>query len=200
MSRFVEILSKFRSEMTYNEIQHILIDMKESFNAESAHINLLFPYFMEKSAPVTNSTGLLEYKAFFRASLDGAFTFELGVIVPINTLCPCSKEISGRGAHNQRATVNICVKFDEFVWIEELIEYAESSASAQVYPILKRPDEKFVTETAYDNPRFVEDVVREIAKKLLADKRITSFKVEAESAESIHNHNAYAMIEKTKAR
>lgn len=200
MSRFVEILNKFRCQMTYEEVRLILIDMKESFDAESAHIYLDFPYFIEKSAPITNSKGLLEYKAFFRASLDGGFTFELGVMVPITTLCPCSKEISERGAHNQRAIVKICIKFNEFVWIEELIECAESSASAQVYPILKRPDEKFVTEMAYDNPRFVEDIVREVAKKLLGDKRILSFKVEAESAESIHNHNAYAMIERTIAR
>jgi len=198
MSRFVEILNKYRGEIAYKELRPILSEMKKSFDARSAHLSMRFPYFISKAAPATGEKALMEYTAFFDASLSDKFCFELGVCVPITTLCPCSKEISERGAHNQRAVVTIRVRMSEFVWLEELIEFAEQSASAPVFALLKRPDEKFVTELAFDNPRFVEDVVRNIAQKLGDDSRIIYFRVEAESAESIHNHCAYAMLERDK--
>lgn len=194
MSRFVEILNDYHGDIAYKELRPILARMKKVFYAQSAHLSMKFPYFIQKQAPITNSAAMMQYDAFFEAKLSEKFKFELGVSVPVATLCPCSREISEHGAHNQRAIVTVRVRFKEFVWIEELIEYAETSASAPLYSILKRPDEKYITELAYDNPRFVEDVVRELAQKLSDDERITHFKVEAESAESIHNHSAYAMI------
>ncbi len=198
MSRFVEVLNKYRGEIAYKELRPLLAEMKKSFQAQCAHLSMRFPYFIMKNAPVTESPSLMGYTAFFESRLRENFEFELGVLVPVSTVCPCSKEISERGAHNQRTNITIKARFCEFVWLEELIEYAENSASSPVYSMLKRPDEKYITETAYDNPRFVEDVVRAVSQQLIDDKRITYFKVEAESAESIHNHNAYAMIEKQK--
>ena len=198
MSRFVEILNKYRGEIAYKELKPVLMEMKEVFSASCAHLSMRFPYFILKRAPVSGEESLLEYTGFFEAWYSDSYKFILGASVPVTLVCPCSKEISDRGAHNQRAIITIKVEYREFVWLEELIEIAEQSASAPVYSLLKRPDEKFVTEKAYDNPKFVEDVVRDIARKLLDDSRITYFKVEAESSESIHNHNAYAMIERVK--
>ncbi len=198
MSRFVEILNKYKSEIAYKELKPILEDMRRTFEAECAHISMEFPYFIEKKAPVTGTPSLMEYTAFFEARLAEDYQFVLGVKVPVLTLCPCSKEISDYGAHNQRAYITIQVVFSEFVWLEELIEVAESCASSPVYSLLKRPDEKYVTEHAYDNPYFVEDVVRAVVSKLKNDNRILWAKVSAESMESIHNHNAYAMIEFTR--
>ncbi len=194
MSRFVEILNKYHGEIAYQHLRPILQEMKDVFGAQSAHLSMRFPYFVRREAPVTRSGMLMEYTAFFEARLAREFEFDLGVSVPVATVCPCSREISDRGAHNQRAVVTIKARMKKFVWLEELIELAERSGSSPVYAILKRPDEKFVTEHGYDNPRFVEDVVREVAQALMSDPRIASFTVEAESAESIHNHNAYAMI------
>jgi len=198
MSRFVEILNKYRGEIAYKELKPVLMEMKEIFSASCAHLSMRFPYFILKRAPVSGEESLLEYTGFFEAWYSDSYKFILGASVPVTLVCPCSKEISDRGAHNQRAIITIKVEYREFVWLEELIEIAEQSASAPVYSLLKRPDEKFVTEKAYDNPKFVEDVVRDIARRLLDDSRITYFKVEAESSESIHNHNAYAMIERVK--
>lgn len=198
MSRFVEILNKYRGEIAYKELKPVLMEMKEVFSASCAHLSMRFPYFILKRAPVSGEESLLEYTGFFEAWYSDSYKFILGASVPVTLVCPCSKEISDRGAHNQRAIITIKVEYREFVWLEELIEIAEQSASAPVYSLLKRPDEKFVTEKAYDNPKFVEDVVRDIARRLLDDSRITYFKVEAESSESIHNHNAYAMIERVK--
>lgn len=196
MSRFVEILNKYRGEITYKKLRPILESMKRAFSAKCAHLSMEFPYFVEKRSPKSKILSLMEYTAFFEASMEnGDFFFELGVVVPITTLCPCSREISDCGAHNQRAYVTIRVSMSKFVWIEELIELAENSASAPVFSILKRPDEKIITEQAYQNPRFVEDVARHIANELILDGRIGKFRVEVESIESIHNHNAYAMIE-----
>ena len=195
MSRFIEILNRYKSEIAYKELRPILEDMRRTFEAECAHISMRFPYFVEKRAPVTRTPSLMEYTAFFEARLAQDYEFVLGVRVPVLTLCPCSREISDYGAHNQRAFITIEVKFSEFVWLEELIEVAENSASSPVYSLLKRPDEKFVTEHAYDNPYFVEDVVRAAVVKLKNDPRIVWARVTAESMESIHNHNAYAMIE-----
>ncbi|MCD6594347.1 GTP cyclohydrolase I FolE2 [bacterium] len=195
MSRFIEILNKYTSEIAYKELRPVLEKMLKVFDARCAHLSMKFPYFIEKQAPVSKTPSLMKYDVFFDAKLSDTYEFELGVKVPVLTLCPCSKEISDRGAHNQRASITITIKFAEFVWLEELIDIAEQSASSPVYSLLKRPDEKFITEKSYDNPKFVEDVVRDAVKKLNDDDRITYAKIEAESSESIHNHNAYAMIE-----
>jgi len=202
MSRFVEILNEYRGLVTMLNIDKILKSMLKKFNATSAHFNMKFDYFIEKSAPVSKSSGLLCYECEFIAefSKESGYDFVLGVRTPVNTLCPCSKEISieSGGAHNQRSVVDIHVRFKEFAWIEEIIEIAEKSASSPLYSLLKRSDEKYVTEKAYNNPRFVEDVVRNVSKALMADDNIKWFTVEAENFESIHAHNAYAIIKRDK--
>jgi GTP cyclohydrolase I len=159
-------------------------------------MEITFPYFIKKRAPVTGSEGLMEYQCTFKGSLNSGSDLLIMIRVPVCTLCPCSKEISAAGAHNQRGEVHLQVRFNRFVWIEDLIRLVEESASSDVFSVLKREDEKYVTEKAYENPMFVEDVVREIAVKLRRDANITWFAVEAENFESIHNHNAYAYIEK----
>jgi len=196
MSRFVEILNKYRGQITMKNMGPILRKMREVFRAESAHLEIDFPYFVEKEAPVSKAKSLMSYGCRFIGSLSKKEDFLLEVRVPVNTLCPCSKEISERGAHNQRGEVRLQVRFKEFVWIEELISLVEASASSGLYSLLKREDEKWVTENAYDHPAFVEDVVRSVAEKLLNDPNITWFAVEAETQESIHNHNAYAFLER----
>ncbi len=173
-----------------------LEEMKKKLRAKSAHVEIEFPYFVEKKAPVTGSRGLMEYICRFYGSSDHSdIDLCLEVNVPISTVCPCSKEISDHGAHNQRGMVRVRVRFKKLVWIEDVIRLVEDSASCDLYSILKRPDEKYVTERAYENPMFVEDVVREVATKLQADPNITWFSVEAENFESIHNHSAYAYVE-----
>jgi GTP cyclohydrolase I len=149
-----------------------------------------------KSSPVTHSQGLMEYQCTFKGNLNKEKDLIIMINVPITTLCPCSKEISDFGAHNQRGEVRLQVRFKKFVWIEDLIKLVEETASSDVYSVLKRADEKYVTEKAYENPKFVEDIVRDIAKKLEYDPNITWFAVESENFESIHNHNAYAYIER----
>lgn len=196
MSRFVEILNEYHGKINIANMKDILQRIKTRLNAESAHLEITFPYFVEKRAPVTKSAGLVEYQCKFITSLDGAFDFLLAIDVPVTTVCPCSKEISKYGAHNQRGRVTLSVRFKEFVWIEDLIEIVEKSASSGVYSLLKREDEKYVTEKGYENPMFVEDVVREIAKNLESNSNIYWFTVEAENFESIHNHSAYAFFEK----
>jgi len=200
MSRFVEILNEHSNRISLQNFSEILEEMKERLSAESAHMEIDFPYFINKAAPVTGSQGLMEYRCTFKGSLNDHKGTDLvtSIIVPISTLCPCSKEISEFGAHNQRGEVKLQVRFNKFVWIEDLIKLVEASASSDVYSVLKREDEKYVTERAYDNPMFVEDIVREIAQKLNADPNITWFVVESENFESIHNHNAYAYIERRK--
>ncbi|MBI5238598.1 MAG: GTP cyclohydrolase I FolE2 [Deltaproteobacteria bacterium] len=199
MSRFIEILNEHRREITVKNFPEILRKMKQRFNASIAHLELEFPYFIEKTAPVSRSKGLMEYKCGYtgRLSADGLKDFVLEVAVPVTTLCPCSKEISERGAHNQRGTVRVALRFKGFVWIEDIVRSIESSASAPVYSLLKRDDEKHVTEAAYDRPMFVEDVVREVALKLERLKKISWARIEAENYESIHNHSAYASIERS---
>jgi GTP cyclohydrolase I len=158
-----------------------------------------FPYFINKSAPVSKVKSLMDYDVTFVGEINkGEKCFKMKLVVPVTSLCPCSKGISDYGAHNQRSHVTIAARTKGFVWIEELVEYAEKHASSELYGLLKRPDEKFVTERAYDNPKFVEDMVRDIAAELNRDKRIEWYKVESENFESIHNHSAYAMIEKDK--
>jgi GTP cyclohydrolase I len=199
MSRLVEILNEHDRRISIKNFSEILSTMKERLNAESAHIEISFPYFVMKTSPVTNSQGLMEYQCTFKGSLNKGKDLVVMIQVPITTLCPCSKEISEFGAHNQRGEVRLQVRFKRFVWIEDLISLVEESASCDVYSVLKREDEKYVTEKAYTNPKFVEDIVRDIAEKLKRDSNIVWFAVESENFESIHNHNAYAYIEMDKA-
>lgn len=199
MSRFVEVLNKYRLGIDPKLIKQMLEELRTKLKASTARVEIEFPYFVVKKAPVSGQKSFLSYTC----KIEGQKTFEkydflVGVGVPILTLCPCSKEISERGAHNQRAVAWIHIRSKKLVWFEELIEYAEQAASAPVYTILKRLDEKYITERAYDNPRFVEDVAREIALKLNADERIFWYRVEVESFESIHAHNAYACVTKHK--
>ncbi len=200
MSRFIEILSEFRRNISIKNIHSILEETRRRLQAQSAHIELTFPYFIEKEAPVTGARGLMEYICTMTGSLSdhGHIDLIVGVKVPITTLCPCSKEISQVGAHNQRGEVRVQVRFKKFFWIEDLIRLIEESASCEVYALLKRQDEKFVTERAYANPMFVEDVVREIARKLAAHDNFVWYAVDSENFESIHNHSAYAFIESAK--
>jgi len=198
MSRFVEILNEHSRRISLQNFSEILEEMKQRLDAKSAHMEISFPYFINKAAPVSGSEGLMEYKCTFKGSLNQGSDIVTTVYVPISTLCPCSKEISDRGAHNQRGEVRLQVRFKKFIWIEDLIQLVEDSASSDVYSVLKREDEKFVTERAYENPMFVEDIVRDIALKLNEDPNIVWFAVESENFESIHNHNAYAYVEKHK--
>jgi GTP cyclohydrolase I len=195
MSRFLEVLNSYHKENLIDNLEPLLKEVKKQLNSETAYIKIKFPYFVQKTAPVSMLTSLLDYSCVFEASLADIFEFKLGVTVPVTTLCPCSKEISDFGAHNQRSYVTVKVIYNTFIWIEELIDYVEKTASCEIYPLLKRPDEKYVTEKAYQNPVFVEDIVREVTLILKKDKRIDWFSVESENIESIHNHNAYAYVE-----
>ncbi|MBI5641983.1 MAG: GTP cyclohydrolase I FolE2 [Deltaproteobacteria bacterium] len=196
MSRFIEILNEHRGEITVKSFPEILEKMKKRFSASTAHLKVEFPYFIEKAAPVSKSKGLMEYRCIYSGTLGAKRDIVVEVMVPVLTLCPCSKEISERGAHNQRGVVNVAVRFDGFVWIEDIVRTVEKSASSPVYSLLKRVDEKYVTEKAYDNPMFVEDVVREVALNLSRIRKLTWYRVEAENWESIHNHSAYAFLER----
>ncbi len=197
MSRFVEVLNEIRKQVNIRTFHHILAKIKEKLHAESAHIEIEFPYFIEKTAPRSGAKSMMDYRCRFIGNCDkSGMDFMVGVTVPVTTVCPCSRAISLVGAHNQRSIVSVLVRFDKFFWIEDLIRVIESSASSEVYTLLKRTDEKYVTETAYNNPMFVEDVVRNVAVKLNKDKNFTWYKVEAENFESIHNHSAYACVEK----
>jgi GTP cyclohydrolase I len=195
MSRFVEVLQQLGT-ISLDSLEEVLDNLKEHLQAEKAFLELKFPYFITKKAPVSGMQSLMDLDCVYRASKGKDFCLDISVTVPIQTLCPCSKEISDFGAHNQRAYAKLDVREAEFMWIEELAQIADAGASAPIYGLLKRPDEKFVTETAYENPRFVEDAVREIALRLEADKRITWYRVTVESMESIHNHSAFACVEK----
>ena len=198
MSRFVEVLNVHRGKMTIKNVENILEDMRRHLNAKVAHIEVEFDYFVLKKSPVSNIESYTPYKAKFMAKKGDDMDFVLQVKVPIQTLCPCSKEISDRGAHNQRAMANVAVRMNKLVWIEEIIEMAEKASSSPLYTLLKREDEKYVTEHAYDNPKFVEDVARDIAVQLEKDERITWYTIKVTSYESIHPHNAYACLSKKK--
>jgi len=199
MSRFVEILSDHEREITVDSFKDMLHEMTERLEARSGHVEMSFPYFVNKSAPITGVQSLLDYEVTFIGEINnGKPQMEIKVIVPVTSLCPCSKKISQYGAHNQRSHVTVQVKTKGFVWIEDLIDIIEKEASSELYGLLKRPDEKHVTEQAYNNPKFVEDMVRDIAAILNKDERITAYTVESENFESIHNHSAYAMITKNK--
>ncbi len=200
MSRFIEILNEFHGHLDIREFSTILEALQERLQAESAHMEITFPYFLRKLSPVTESAGLMEYRCRIAGTLDGhkGCDLILEVNVPITTVCPCSKEISDHGAHNQRGIVRLAVRFKRFIWIEDLIGLVESAASCDVYSVLKRPDEKYVTEYAFENPKFVEDVVRDLARGLQCDPNVCWFLAEVENFESIHNHSAYAFIERQK--
>jgi GTP cyclohydrolase IB len=198
MSRFVEILHHER-EISVDSFGKMLKEMTELLDATAGHIEMTFPYFVMKTAPVSGVESLMNYQAtIFGEHRDGETDVWLKIVVPTTSLCPCSKKISDYGAHNQRSHITLTAKLNEHMWLEELIDVAEKEASCEVYGILKRPDEKYVTERAYDNPKFVEDTVRDVAVALNKDKRIRAYVVEAENFESIHNHSAYAMIEHDK--
>ena len=196
MSRFVEILDLLRPEVSLKNISVVLDQMKKHLEAASAHIEVTFPYFIEKKAPVSRLAGLMDYTCKFIGSSDSEDKLDLvcEVIVPVSSVCPCSKEISNEGAHNQRGEVRLRTRFEKFVWLEDMIDIVEASASCDVYSVLKRIDEKHVTEQGFANPKFVEDIVRDVALKVKEDNNITWFSVSAENFESIHNHSAYAQI------
>jgi GTP cyclohydrolase I len=197
MSRFIEVLNEFRGQINIKTFDTILKKVREKLHAESAHMEISFPYFIEKVAPISKAKSLMEYHCMFCGTNEiGKTDFFVGVVVPVTTVCPCSKEISDRGAHNQRSIVTVKVRFKRFFWIEDLIRVIEDSASGEVYSLLKRVDEKFVTEKGYENPMFVEDVVRNVAVCLNRMENFTWYSIEAENFESIHNHSAYAFIEK----
>jgi GTP cyclohydrolase I len=197
MSRFVEVLNSHGSVVHVENIPDMLRAMQAKLQAQTAHLEMEFPYFLVKKAPVSGKEGVLDYNVRFDASMNGNdLDFLLTVRVTVTTLCPCSKAISKYGAHNQRGEVTVQVRSDRIVWIEEIIALVESSGSSEMYSLLKREDEKAVTERAYENPVFVEDLVRNVALRLNAHPDVAWYKVEAENYESIHNHNAYACIEK----
>jgi GTP cyclohydrolase I len=195
MSRFLEVLNAHEGPIGVEEIPDLLEAMRSRLDAKTAHFKVTFPYFIEKRAPVTGARGMMPYVCGFDACAGNHNDFVVLVEAPVTTLCPCSKEISARGAHNQRGIVRLKARFEGMLWIEELIEWIEASASCDLYPVLKRQDEKYVTEKAFDNPRFVEDLSREVTLRLKRDPRIRWFSVEVENFESIHAHNAYAYIE-----
>ena len=195
MSRFVEILNHHEYEITVQSFKRMIEEMTERLNAQSGDIEMTFPYFVNKAAPVSGVKSLMDYEVSFIGQIKNAKPEVLvKVLVPVTSLCPCSKSISNYGAHNQRSHITACVRMDDFIWIEELIDVIEKVASCELYGLLKRPDEKYVTERAYDNPKFVEDIVRDVAVKFNEDERILGYTVESENFESIHNHSAYAML------
>jgi len=201
MSRFVQILNQHGREISVSSFESILREMVEKLEAKSGYIEMSFPYFVNKTAPVSGVQSLLDYDVTFTGEIiEGEYRFTMKVLVPVTSLCPCSKEISERGAHNQRSHVTLTVRTKGAVWIEDVVRIAEEQASSELYGLLKRPDEKFVTERAYDNPKFVEDMVRDVAAALNADERIEAYIVESEHFESIHNHSAYALIERDKTQ
>ncbi|MES1941584.1 hypothetical protein T5B8_15160 [Salinisphaera sp. T5B8] len=199
MSRFVQILNAHEHQITVESFRAMLGEMTERLEADNGHIEMRFPYFIDKYAPVTREKGVMDYNVAFIGDQRGDRTeLYVEVKVPVTTLCPCSKDISDYGAHNQRSLITIRVRATDFFWLEELVDIAEAQASSELYGILKRVDEKAVTERAYENPKFVEDVVRDIAQCLNDDPRFRYYVVESENFESIHNHSAYAMIEHDK--
>ena len=196
MSRFVEILNNHEHEITVESFRVMLGEMTELLEARAGDIEMSFPYFIEKAAPVSGVRSLMDYQVSLIGRIEnGVSSMHVKVEVPVTSLCPCSKKISDYGAHNQRSHVTVDAVTRDFIWIEELIELVEQEASCELYGLLKRPDEKYVTERAYDNPKFVEDMVRDVAARLNADDRIGAYVVESENFESIHNHSAYALVE-----
>jgi GTP cyclohydrolase I len=201
MSRFVEILNSHERAISVENFPVMLQDMIVRLEAESGHIEMNFPYFINKTAPVSGVQSLLDYDVTFIGDIiDGKIEVATRVVVPVTSLCPCSKKISERGAHNQRSHVTVTARTNDFMWIEEIVQLVEAEASCELFALLKRPDEKYVTERAYDNPKFVEDMVRDVAARLNAETRVVAYTVESENFESIHNHSAYALIERDKTK
>ncbi|MEW5892026.1 MAG: GTP cyclohydrolase FolE2 [Pseudomonadota bacterium] len=199
MSRFVEILNSYEREISVENFEDMLRQMVKRLEAESGHVEMNFPYFINKKAPVSGVESLIDYDVTFIGEIrNGQYLQTIKVVVPVTSLCPCSKKISEYGAHNQRSHITIAARTNTFVWIEDIVRMAEENASCELFGLLKRPDEKYVTERAYDNPKFVEDIVRDVAATLNADDRIDAYVVESENFESIHNHSAYALIERDK--
>lgn len=196
MSRFIEVTERHAMDMKLSSLDEILKDMLETFDCETAHLDISFPYFIRKSAPVSGMQSMMEYRARVEGSLTRGKKLALimEITVPVHNLCPCSKEISEYGAHNQRGEVKIRAVTNKLVWFEELIQIAEDASSAPLYALLKREDEKWVTEKSYENPKFVEDAARDVAVMLNQDPRIDGYSIEVSNFESIHNHNAYASI------
>ncbi len=201
MSRFVEILNNHEREISVKSFKEMMLEMTERLEADSGHVEMSFPYFVNKKAPASGVMSLMDYDVTFIGDfVDGDNKFTLKVLVPVTSLCPCSKKISDYGAHNQRSHVTVTATLKDFMWIEEIIDLVEQEASCELYGLLKRPDEKVITERAYDNPKFVEDMVRDVAARLNAEERISAYIVESENFESIHNHSAYALIERDKTK
>lgn len=200
MSRFVEILNTNEREISVENFEPMVREMVKRLEAETGHVEMTFPYFVNKQAPVSGVQSLMDYEVTFIGEVceGGKYRFTMRVLVPVTSLCPCSKKISERGAHNQRSHVTVTATTNDFVWIEELVQLVEGQASCELYGLLKRVDEKHITERAYDNPKFVEDMVRDVAALLNREKRIDAYVVESENFESIHNHSAYALIERNK--
>jgi len=199
MSRFVEILNEHEYEITVESFKQMLAEMTKRLEAKAGHIEMIFTYFVRKTAPISGVKSLMDYEVTFIGDItDDVPNITVKVIVPVTSLCPCSKKISNYGAHNQRSHVTVTAKTKGFFWIEDLIDLMEKEASCELYGLLKRPDEKHVTEQAYNNPKFVEDIVRDIAAKLNKDERVAAYIVESENFESIHNHSAYALIQNEK--
>lgn len=193
MSRFIEILNKYRNGISTRNLSNILYEMKEHLSATRSFFDISFPFFLHKKAPISKSESMMEYKCSIHGDSAHPF-FTLCVNVPVLSVCPCSKEISSYGAHNQRSIITIQVQSERIIWIEDIIALAESSASSDLFSLLKREDEKYVTEMSYDNPCFVEDIVRNCAEKLFRIQTLSGFSVESTNMESIHNHSAYARI------
>ncbi|MEC9373984.1 MAG: GTP cyclohydrolase FolE2 [Planctomycetota bacterium] len=200
MSRFLEVLNENIEGITPDRIPEITREIKRRLSAEDAHFQIEFTYFIRKLAPVTRQPGLMDYKVSFECASNSHDDFIMSVSAPATSLCPCSKEISRYGAHNQRCEITAKVRFKGTLWIEDLARILEESASCEVYAVLKRPDEKHVTERAYERPKFVEDIVRDLALALEQDDRITWYSIESENFESIHNHSAYAQITRDKSK
>ena len=201
MSRFIEILNGYEREISVENFETMLREMVVRLEAESGHVEMSFPYFINKKAPISGVQSLLDYDVTFVGEIDkGEYRQTMKIVVPVTSLCPCSKKISDYGAHNQRSHVTVTARTNEMVWIEDIVRMVEDQASCELFGLLKRPDEKYVTERAYDNPKFVEDMVRDVAAAFNADKRIDAYVIESENFESIHNHSAYALIERDKTK
>ncbi len=198
MSRFLEVLGEYNHEIGGETIPRILSKLRDRLDAKTAHLEVKFNLFREKTAPVSHKVGMMAYECGFIASGGETEQFLIYANVPVTTLCPCSKEISAFGAHNQRGYVTVRVESRGLLWLEDVIDMIESAGSAQLYPVLKRPDEKFVTEQAYENPRFVEDMVREVSLVFDEHPNVGSYEIEVENHESIHDHNAYAYVRREK--
>lgn len=199
MSRFLEVLNEHGCQaFSPGDIPEITREIKERLNAQEAHFEASFTYFIAKPAPVTGMSGLMNYEVTFACTANSHEDFVIRVAAPATSLCPCSKEISEYGAHNQRCRIEAAVRAEGTMWIEDLVEHLEAAASHPVYAVLKRPDEKFVTEKAYDNPKFVEDIIRDLAVRLNGDDRVVQYDISSENYESIHSHNAYAELSRDK--